>query len=50
MECVNKTLYIHVINPISLTNKVDSLSEVKSVIDKYEMFKEIYNTKIEKNI
>jgi len=48
LECINKTLYIHIINPTSLTNKIGSLTEVKSVIDKYEMFKEIYNTKEEK--
>ena len=48
LECINKTLYIHMLNPTSLTNKIGSLTEVKSVIDKYEMFKEIYNTKEEK--
>jgi len=48
LECVNKTLYIHIINPTSLSNKIGSLDEVKSVIDRYEMFKEIYNTKEEK--
>ena len=48
LECINKTLYIHILNPTSLTNKIGSLTEVKSVIDKYEMFKEIYNTKEEK--
>ena len=48
LECVNKTLYIHIINPTSLTNKIGSLTEVKSVIDRYEMFKEIYNTREEK--
>ena len=48
LECINKTLYVHILNPTSLTNKIGSLTEVKSVIDKYEMFKEIYNTKEEK--
>ena len=48
MECVNKTLYIHMLNPTSLTNKIGSLTEVKSVIDRYEMFKEIYNSTEEK--
>ena len=48
LECVNKTLYIHIINPTSLSNKIGSLDEVKSVIDRYEMFKEIYDTKEEK--
>ena len=48
MECVNKTLYIHMLNPTSLTKKVGSLDEVKSVIDKYEMYKIIYSTEKEK--
>ena len=48
LECINKTLYVHILNPTSLTNKIGSLTVVKSVIDRYEMFKEIYNTKEEK--
>ena len=48
MECVNKTLYIHILNPTSLTLKIGTLDEINSIIDRYEMYKKIYSTEKEK--
>ena len=48
MECINKTLYVHILNPTSLTNQFGSYNELKSNIDRYEMFEQIYTSKEEK--
>ena len=48
MECINKTLYVHILNPTSLTYQFGSYNEIKSNIDRYEMFEQIYTTKEEK--
>ena len=48
MECVNKTFYAHILNPTSLTNQFGSYNEIKSNLDRYEMFEQIYTTKEEK--